>query len=433
MRGCYLALAIVAALLASACRPAPARKLEASFWVWNRDEGLTQQEQRQLTAAGVKRLFWQVGELELQGHSLVWKEQHPLPAATSSLRFIPTLRINARAASPSEWAESLVEKVKPFEEFQLDFDCKTSRLEEYRQALRALRTAYPGRKFSITALAHWPQAAHWQELMREVDEVFPMFYDLQPDGPLKPGEKPNPMVEVQGVSKWAAKWRSCPVPWHMGLPNMTRLTVFGSDGGRHQRSWDQNSLRALGAPVLREGQELVLWREGGQVMALRRPGDRAMVTALNESRRQGAVGVTWFSLPQAGRAGRGWSVPHLHHLMKGEEGAPRLEFSMRGLEGGKSLQLANTGNADVIADMDGQVLRLKIRPGDVRELLPGRFPEVQFQRDGKMAAGPREADEVRLRFDRLDAGETMETDLVRFSPSFNCAVLSWSIESAKMK
>lgn len=256
-----------------------------------------------------------------------------------------------------------------------------------------------------------------------------MFYDLVGDPPLKEGEKPQPMIGVQSLFKWTARWRSCPVPWHMGLPNMTRLTVFGSEGGRHQRSWDHTSLQALGEPVLcDEGHELVLWHKGGQFTALRRPGDKALLIALNEARCGSAAGVAYFSLPQPGRAGRGWSVPHLHHLMAGNEGAPKLEFSTHELEGGRSLSLANTGTADVIDDVEGRVLCLRVKPGEVREALPGMFDGVEFRAQGRAAAGAREADEVRLRFFRLDAGGALQTDLVRFSSSVNGAGLSWSVE-----
>ncbi len=419
----------------SGCGPAPVRELPTSFWVWNRDEPPSAEEQQGLRSAGVGRLFWQVGELELLGRELAWKEQHPLPADTATLRFVPTIRIHASAASPSQWADSLVERVKPFQEFQLDFDCRTNRLQEYQEALHRLRAALPGRRLSITALAHWPQAAHWRELMQEVDEVFPMFYDLEPDLPLKAGARPRPMIDTEVVLKWAKAWKRCPVPWHLGLPNMTRLTVFSETGGKHLRSWDQTTVGTLGAPLLREGAALTLWQsaEDGRFTALRRPAAADMQSALAAGRDAGAAGAIWFSLPQPGRAARGWSVAHLRHLATGVAKAPSFKFATSKVEGGYRLMLTNTGDQDVIDDVDGCLLRLKVTCGEVREVLAGAFANAAFFASGAQVTDPRDADEVRLSFARLDAGESMATDLARFSFPKTGAGLSWTVESATIK
>ena len=418
------------------CGRAPGRgPLPASYWVWNRDEPLNAAEQRSLQTAGVRRLFWQVGELEMQGPGLGWKEQHPLPKDTATIHFVPTLRVHASAASPSLWGNSLIADMEAFKECQLDFDCKTGRLAEYQAALHRVRTALPGRRLSITALAHWPQAAHWRELMQEVDEVFPMFYDLEPDPSLAPGKRPRPMVDMEAVVKWTKAWMPCPVPWHLGLPNMTRLTVFDQSGARHLRSWDQGTLSSLGAPVLRDDESLTLWQlsEAGHFTALRRPSLPDLKTAMTAGSGAGASGVIWFSLTQPGRAASGWSVAHLQHLQAGPTTGPAFAFTTTKVEGGHKLLLTNTGDQDAIDDFKGCLLRLKVRRGEVREVLAGGFAGLSFLADGAQVAEPREADEIRLFFSRLDAGEQIATDLVRFSWSGPSPSLSWSVESATMK
>ena len=413
-----------------ACERTQVKDIPATFWVWNRDSPLSAHERDTLRGSNVLRLFWHVGELEMQGPALTWKEEHPLPADTETLRFIPTIRINAQASSPSQWAASLIERVKPWREFQLDFDCKTTRLREYQAALRQVRAALPGRRLSITALAHWPQAPHWRELMREVDEVFPMFYDLELDAPLPQGARPRPMIEPAIVSKWVKAWKGCPVPWHLGLPNMTRVTVLGRTGSKHLRTWDQETLNSLGPPTFCDGPGMILWesKNDGGLTALRRPAAADLRAAIDAGRRAGAAGVIWFSLPEEGRAARGWSVPHLQRLCADGRHGPSFTLAARKVEGGYRLALHNAGDQDAVNDIKGCVLKLSVNPGELKEVLAGDFTETAFLRAGSPEADPRKADEARLVFPRLDSDGTLETALARFSSGKPQAGLYWKVQ-----
>ena len=103
-----LVLALLCLAGASGCDPPPFsrgdRPLEKSFWVWNRSVPLTAPEAEALLRGGVRRVYWQVGELTAApGGSLTLTRTAP-PSALRPLpggpEIVPVVRVGTSVRSP---------------------------------------------------------------------------------------------------------------------------------------------------------------------------------------------------------------------------------------------------------------------------------------------------------------------------------------------
>jgi len=209
---------------------------ERSYWVWHRRAPLTPAEDSELRRQGVKTLFWHVGEMEIRGGEWTWKAP---PLATASLapgfRVVPVARLTSEARTPftsdrvAGLARSLQGLAAESGEAQIDFDCPDRLLDSYASALQGLRSAIP--RISITALTHWPRLPGFAALARSVDEIEPMFYDMQGDPTgMGPEAPPPPILDPAQVETAMRAWSACPIPWRAGLPVFARLTVFDRTG-----------------------------------------------------------------------------------------------------------------------------------------------------------------------------------------------------------
>src|SRR5205823_5208196 len=74
-RGFCVAVMAAVAMLSSFSASA----LDSAFWVWQRSEPLSDAERTELSAQGVRTIYWQVGELENVGETWRWKARFALP------------------------------------------------------------------------------------------------------------------------------------------------------------------------------------------------------------------------------------------------------------------------------------------------------------------------------------------------------------------
>lgn len=201
-----------------------------SYWVWNREAELTASEISALKSAGVTRLYWQAGELIARRDKMEWSERYQIPTAPVDLQIISVVRLSTRVGVPSRWdTDSLLARLDELQttHLQFDFDCPVSVLREYATQMNWLLKIRPNWFVGITALASWPTGGEaWQILCKSADEVCPMFYGLEIERPMNTGERPAPLLDESIVSRWLSRWDACPVPWRVGLPNFTRLTLF---------------------------------------------------------------------------------------------------------------------------------------------------------------------------------------------------------------
>ena len=292
---------------------------DRSYWVWHRRAPLTPAEDSELRRQGVGTLFWSVGEMELRGGEWSWRTP---PLATAHLapgiRVVPVVRLASEAEMPftpdraAGLARSLRAVASDSGEVQIDFDCPDRLLDSYASALRVLRGAVP--RISITALAHWPRLPGFVALTRSVDEILPMFYDLQGDptgaGPDAP---PPPLLDPAPVESAMRAWSACPIPWRAGLPVFARLTVFDRTGlSRGQIpnwSWEDfcfhKDLRALaptrfGVTLFRADADARVAGapvKAGEIVVSRFTDRTALAKAVLQAPAAGAKGVVLFRLP----------------------------------------------------------------------------------------------------------------------------------------
>lgn len=430
----FICLAL-GAICACENRKSPAlvtRSLPQSYWVWNRETELTASELSALKLAGVTRLYWQAGELIAPKDKMEWGERYQIPAAPG-LQIISVVRLSTRVGAPSRWdAESLVSRLDELKttRLQFDFDCPVSALSEYAAKLNWLRSVRPGWFIGITALASWPTGGQsWKNLCQASSEVCPMFYDLEAERPLNSGERPAPLLDEAIVSRWLSRWDACPVPWRVGVPNLTRLTLFTATSVRHVRSWEADTMAFLKpSDVMADDSPIIKqWRaepNSSACLVLRRASSESLRAVMQQASRTKADGVVFFSLPQQGRAANGWSISHLAALAQSSS-AVEAHFTLKKvtLGDGMAWRLCNASSFDAF-DL---ALEIKGPAGWFRECLPGEFLLAK----GLLSSGEEtmlpSAEIIVLRGARLSVGDALQTGLVRLAPRTAFSSLRWRV------
>ncbi|MEY2489190.1 MAG: hypothetical protein QOC70_1132, partial [Verrucomicrobiota bacterium] len=163
MRGWSVVRIPVALALGAVLFCSSASAFETAFWVWQRNEPLSEVERRELSAQGVRTIYWQAGELENAGETWRWKARFALPQSRAGeLRFVPVVRLESREKSPFSMRSieallgGLSAVTKGAVELQLDYDAPDRLIEEYAAALKKIHALVP--KLTITALPGWSRS-----------------------------------------------------------------------------------------------------------------------------------------------------------------------------------------------------------------------------------------------------------------------------------
>ena len=124
----------------------------------------------------------------------------------------------AAAAAP------LAEQLKQFEDYegvQLDIDVPTSQLRQYAAFLHELRVQLPkGKQVSITALLDWfRDGTAIGEVVKEVDEFVPQFYDTGRD-------RDGAIAAKIDAAQWGPRFSRFGKPYRIGI------SAFGRAKGR---------------------------------------------------------------------------------------------------------------------------------------------------------------------------------------------------------
>ena len=408
---------------------AKASSLPFSFWVWNRANPLTADERVRLHAAGVERLYWQVGELELRGTVLTFRRtvdfpfNEPVPNHVGpALNIIPVVRVSTSIHSPEQFSgEDFGRLLRPIvdtapgREVQIDFDCPDRLLPIYAERLRVARQSADIHRLTITALAGWANVPASTPLWTAVDSVFPMLYDTEADPvPLaNPSShkvhgvspcQPRPLLKPEELAAELRSWVRCPVPWYAGLPAFARVTLYDPDGRPrgHLRRWDWEDLvfnpalvldrpSLAGTTVLRVtrptrvGESLVptdrfvTWREAER---------STLRTGIADAQAAGASGIILFRLPDpptlTHSTGGGWSLAQLLTLFNPsapQEQTPALRLH-KAEDGTERWVLRNDSEVDLpprfAGSSRGYGLELEIAGHATgwRDALPGDFYRV---------------------------------------------------------
>ena len=442
MRSRLLTFGLVAVALCALSEPSSCAT-EVSYWVWNRSSALSADELGALKAQGVTELYWHVGELDDRAGEWRWRKA-PITPPASELRIIPVIRIDPRAREPFSPAatEGLVAKLREliqargWTELQIDCDTPDRLLGSYARALGEIHRLVP--RLAVTALAGWSRTPHWESLQQNVDEIFPMFYDLETD-PLGVGSGagPRPFIEPEVIAAQLRDWSKCRIPWRAGLPNFARLTVYNTAGKSrgHIREWRWNDVcfnTALVDANIKAGAETVLLRavqktqiagtsiNANELIAARWPNRAALADAAVAAKAAKANGVIFFRLPDS-TPGGAWSLPQLASLAASE--TPRLVLR-RSDEG--TLQLTNESSVDLEPRLTGASERDRGYAVEVdapapiwREAMEGDFWRVTAHANPDAKPQPVAiplATRLTFWFSHMHAGAQLESGLIQTAP-----------------
>jgi hypothetical protein len=334
-------------------------------------------------------------------------------------------------------------EANPAGELQIDFDCPDRLLGQYAAALTQLRRSIP--HLSATALAGWSQSPAWLQLQSSVDELFPMFYDLQADPPVGVGNPPLPLLDPVRVARQLDEWRNCKIPWQAGLPTFARVTFYNAAGRSlgHLPSWTWDDL--CFDPVLmtsgstQEG--ITLFRaakagtlenaalQEGETIAVRWADREALRETIDAAKAAGAGGVVFFRLPDVNDSS-GFSVSQITHL----HATPRLTVLKSGSE---SLELVNDSDGDLATRLSGTAaldrgyaLELDAPAPIFREALEGNFWRVTGHVDPDTLPRPVPiplATRLTFWFSHLRAHESLQTGLIQLAPGANLEQIRYRI------
>jgi hypothetical protein len=409
-------------------------------------------EEFELARQKVRALYWNVGELECRGASWRWKTA-PLELGDPHFRVIPVVRLTTEERAPFVPAAlaDLTDKLRPIARdggLQIDFDCPDRLLGHYADALAAIRQTIP--HLSITALTHWPRVADFPKLAQSVEEIAPMFYDMQGDPTgVSATAPPPPLLDPAQVEAALKMWSACPVPWRAGLPTFARLTVFDRTGlSRGQIpnwAWDDlcfhKDLRTLGpthlgVTLFRADDDIRVARTAvakDEIVASRFVDRGALMEVLEKVRKAGAAGVIFFRLAD-GTDPSGWSAADLGALAGAN--APQLVLRAAGDD---RLELVNDSVRDLPVRLSGEksdrdrgyALEIDAPAPLFREALAGDFwrvtSHIRPDSDKPVPVAVPLATRVTYWFSHLPARSRLQTGLLQLAPGASLGQIRYRI------
>jgi hypothetical protein len=421
-----------------------ARGKDGAFWVWNRGEPLSPDEEASLLSGDFTALYWQ--QYLLDGSRGEWKPQaaYPLPPAPAGIRIVPVVRLVSGETAPfsQEALASLQRELANTGtgEIQIDYDCPDRLLGDYARLLAAIRS--PGRPVSATALAGWSGNVAWRVLQASVDELIPMFYDLEPD-PL--GESP-PLLLASDFQMQLDEWNQCRCRWRAGLPTFARLTLYDAKGKSLGNirvwHWDDvcfdTALATLGSTefgvtrfkvlrLTRIGDTLI---HPGQMLAARWPDLRELRAAIAAVRQSNAAGYILFRLPDSTDPS-GWSLAQLCHM----DASPAV--SLKREPDSQSLTLTDDSDADIAprlsgtAEMDrGYALEIDAPAPVFRDAVEGDFWRVNAHSNPDSHPEPVPvplATRLTFWFSHLPAHQSLQTGFIQLAPGIDFSRLRYRV------
>jgi len=446
-----VALALGAAFFCSS-----ASAFDTAFWVWQRSEPLSDGERAELSAQGVRTIYWQTGELENVGETWRWKARFALPpAGPGELRFVPVVRLESRDRSPfsKRSLESLLGALSAVtpgaDELQLDYDAPDRLVEEYATALKKIHALVP--RLSITALPGWSRSPVLHVLESSVDELLPMFYDFEPD-PTVAGASALPLLVPEKLERSLEEWSHCRIAWRAGLPSFARVTLFDPSGKSrgHIREWNWDDLcfnkslatlrpTVLGVTVFKARAATRVANtpvKADQLLAVRWPDRAGLIRVIEQARKAGARGLVFFRLPDS-TAPSGWSLRQLGHL----EATPHLIFRKTGMP--PQLELVNESDADLEprlssangqGDLDrGYALEVDAPAAIFRDAQEGDFWRVLGHvdpDDARRAVVVPLATRLTFWFSHLRARQSLRTGVIQLAPGTTLSQIRYRVLSA---
>jgi len=309
-------------------RAQPAVPLRNPVYVWQTHWTAPVVQAVQRTAATADAFWVFAGEVD--GRDGKWRMQGTVvdwPAlAASGREATVVLRANSALASHLASRESfdttrdfvadvvrrlLAETRRsgvPIAGVQIDCDCPTAKLADYRRLLCALRESLPNVALSITALPAWLDSAEFARLVRGLD-----YYVLQVHSLEKPSRADEPLVlcDYSKIPVYLAKASKIRAPFYVALPTYAYRVFYDAAGGFVGLAAEDSSPQAPPGLQMREVQA------DPEALA-------PVVRMLHEKPPRRCQGIAWFRMPVDTDL-LNWSWPTFQAVMAGKP--PRSAFT----------------------------------------------------------------------------------------------------------
>jgi len=195
---------------------------------------------------------------------------------------------------------------------QLDYDCPTDALDDYRALLETLRAApsLAGVPLSITALPDWLGSGSFGGLVAGLDHFVLQVHSLErPKSPDAPGA----LCDVKRIPSYLDAAERAGVAFYVALPTYAYKVAFDAKG-----AFIGLSAEGPEPDWPPDAQLRIISADAGEMAAL--------VKNIQARSRRHLHGVLWFRLPVKGER-RNWTWPTLHGVMQGQ--APPLQLEVR--------------------------------------------------------------------------------------------------------
>ncbi|TGO02825.1 hypothetical protein PN36_18445 [Candidatus Thiomargarita nelsonii] len=302
--------------------------LKTEFYLWQR--AWTPQ-----TQAGIARaveyangFMILAGEFDLKEKRLNFRRVHIKWDTLSTPRISVTLVFRIRTPISSFLSAGQIKKVGTFlnDRFnkiikeahnkgvqvvgiQLDYDCPTSKLTDYRKLLAYVMTHHPKWIWSITTLPTWSSHADFKKLVASLNYFVLQVYTFE--RPQQLGDD-LAIVHTTQVYDYIKQVSEIKTPYYLALPTYGYAVIFDESG------------RFVGLEAETPSHQWPPTYAIKEVMS--QPTDiLPIVTKLKAYPPKGMLGIVWFRLPIDGDM-YNWSWPTLRAVMAGK--LPTITFQV---------------------------------------------------------------------------------------------------------
>jgi hypothetical protein len=237
---------------------------------------------------------------------------------------LPTLDVNDIAKRSAQVIADWRAAGVSVDGIEIDFDCPSSRLDEYAQLLAALKAKLPSdATLSITALPAWIDAAALPAVLAQVDEAV-----LQVHAVTDPAQG---LFDAKQAAQWIAKFGALTKkPFRIALPAYGSALLLNSDGTTAGVESE--------ASIAQAGERRELNADPRAVAQLLRDLEHAHPANLS--------GVLWFRLPLPGDR-RAWPLATLGAVIDARPLRPKLVADVHANGNGAfDLQVSNRGTLE---------------------------------------------------------------------------------------
>ena len=241
-------------------------------------------------------------------------------------------------------AEARKKQIEPVE-LQIDFDCATAKLDDYRAWLAVVQKSVAPLPVTITALPSWLESPAFLPLAAAATNYVLQVHSLtKPENINTPFLLCDPAVAKRAV----ARAGEIGVPFRVALPTYTYIVAFNDTG------------KFIGLTAEAPRSE---WPSGTQLRDM--SADPLVMGALvqfwNTNRPAAMRGVIWYRLPVAAD-NLNWRWPTLGAIVAGREPRESFHAVARRVEAGLvEISLVNDGELDISSR-----LAIEVRWSDAR-------------------------------------------------------------------